>query len=116
MWRIEIEPEVATWLDNLAPPHFDEAAEAIDRLRASGNHLRMPLSRPLGDGLFELWFSCAGVARRVTYWYADWQPRLVILLTTFRKQRDVERREIDPARAALERCRRSHGPASGRHD
>ena len=34
-WEIEIEPEVATWLENLSPAHFDEAREAIERLAKS---------------------------------------------------------------------------------
>ena len=54
MWHIEVEQEVAEWLERLVPADFDQAAEAIDRLRDAGNRLRMPLSRPLGSGLFEL--------------------------------------------------------------
>jgi hypothetical protein len=41
------------------------------------------------------------VARRVTY-YVDVE-RKVITLTTFRKQRDNERREIERARKAMSR-------------
>lgn len=84
---------------------FDQAEAAIERLRRSGHRVGMPLSRPLGRGLFELRFQCEGVARRVTFWYADWQPRLIVLLTTFRKQRHNERREVQRARSALEHCR-----------
>jgi putative component of toxin-antitoxin plasmid stabilization module len=108
VWVIEVEPEVATWLDSLAPSEFDQAAEAIDRLHLVGNRVRMPLSRPLGDGLFELRFQCEGVARRITFWYADWQPGLIVLLTTFHKQRSNERREVDRARSALQRCHDTH--------
>jgi hypothetical protein len=60
--------------------------------------------------MFELRFHCEGVARRITYWYADWRPASIVLLTTFRKQRNNERREIDRARVALERCRGMHAP------
>jgi hypothetical protein len=108
VWVVEVELEVATWLDNLAPPDFDQTAEAIDRLRRAGNQLRMPLSRSLGNGLFELRFHCDGVARRITFWYADWQPGLIVLLTTFHKQRNNERREVHRARVALKRCRGTH--------
>ena len=114
MSEIEIEPEV-TWLESLSPSHFDEAREAIERLAIAGHRVRMPLSRPLGEGLFELRFTAQGVQRRITYWHADWQPGLIVLLTTFRKQRQVERREILRARAALERCRKTHGREDG-HD
>jgi hypothetical protein len=65
----------------------------------------MPLSRSLGDGLFEFRFHCDGVAGRITFWYADWQPGLIVLLTTFHKQRNNERREVGRARVALKRCR-----------
>lgn len=112
MWNIEAEPEVTAWLSSLAPVDFDQAAEAIDRLHGAGNRLRMPLSRSLGGGLFELRFTCESVPRRITYWYADWQPGLIVLLTTFRKQRSSERREVDRARTALERCRGRHSPGS----
>ena len=75
----------------------------------------MPLSRPLGGGLFELRFSAEGVARRITYWHADWRPGLIVPLTTFRKQRQVERREVVRARRALDRCRERHSQEA-RHD
>ena len=56
----------------------------------------MPLSRALGDGLFELRFALGPTARRVTYRFtADGR---IVLLTTFRKQRNNERGEIERAR------------------
>ena len=39
----------------------------IDRLVALGSTARMPLSRSLGDGLFELRFTLGRTARRITY-------------------------------------------------
>jgi putative component of toxin-antitoxin plasmid stabilization module len=59
----------------------------------------MPHARPLGEGLFELRFTCEGTARRVTY-YTD-PPRRIITLTTFRKQRQQERREVTRARQGM---------------
>jgi hypothetical protein len=59
---------------------------------------RMPLSRPLGDGLFELRFVCAGTARRITYVFDP--ARRIITLTTFRKTKDNERQEVRRARSA----------------
>jgi hypothetical protein len=35
---------------------------------------------------------------------------LIVLLTTFHKQRNNERREVDRARVALKRCRGMHSP------
>ena len=70
----------------------------------------MPHARPLGDGLFELRFTCQGTARQVTY-YIDTQ-RNVITLTTFRKQRQNERREVARARQAR-RARQEAGDSDG---
>ena len=64
--------------------------------------LRMPASRSLGDGLFELRFDFGRVARRITYYFAP--ARRIVLLTVFRKQRQNERAEVRRARQAMERC------------
>lgn len=100
-------------MESLSPSHFDEAREAIERLATIGHRARMPLSRSLGSGLFELRFTAEGVARRITFWYADWRPALIVLLTTFREQRQVERREVVRARVALDRCRALHAKEAG---
>ena len=110
-WEIEIEPEVQGWLDGLGLDDFAQAAAVLDRLAERGNTMRMPHSRALGEGLFELRFVCEGVARRISYWFAP--DRRIVLLTTFRKTKDNERREISRARAALARCRDRH---EGRRD
>jgi Phage derived protein Gp49-like (DUF891) len=60
-----------------------------------------------GGGLFELRFTCERTARRVTY-YIGTQPN-VITLTTFRKQRQNERREVSRAR----RARQDAGDSDG---
>ncbi|MGO9083001.1 MAG: type II toxin-antitoxin system RelE/ParE family toxin [Streptosporangiaceae bacterium] len=72
----------------------------LTRLADLGPALRMPHARPLGDGLFELRFTCEGTARRVTYYTGT--QRNVITLTTFRKQRQNERREVSRARQAMQ--------------
>jgi len=74
----------------------------IDRLTVLGSSARMPLSRGLGDGLFELRFNLGHTARRITYRFT--KDGRIILLTTFRKQRNNERTEIARARKAAERC------------
>jgi len=71
----------------------------FDRLAEFGPALRMPHARPLGGGLCELRFTSEGTARRVTY-FIDTQAK-VITLTTFRKQRQNERREVARARQAM---------------
>ena len=74
----------------------------IDRLGALGSTARMPMSRSLGDGLFELRFALGPTARRITYGFT--KDGRVILLTTFRKQRNNERHEIERARKAAAEC------------
>jgi hypothetical protein len=111
-WEVEIEPEVQEWLIGLGEDDFAQAAAALDRLAERGNTLRMPHSRPLGEGLFELRFSCEGVARRIPYWFAPEQR--IVLLTTFRKTRDNEHREINRARTAMMRCIDEHEEGRGR--
>lgn len=81
---------------------WERTIVVIDRLATLGSSARMPLSRSLGDGLFELRFALGPTARRITYRFT--KDDRIILLTTFRKQRNNERSEIARARAAAERC------------
>jgi hypothetical protein len=109
-WAVEISPEVENWYATLKSKDKALADRAFDRLAEQGPALRMPHARPLGDGLFELRFSCEATARRVTY-YIDVQ-RKVITLTTFRKQRQHERREVARATHAM-RARQEVGGSDG---
>lgn len=102
MWSVELEPEVEKWLDELTPTEFAVALAHIDRLAERGNQLRMPASRSLGQGLFELRFDLRRSARRITYFFAA--DRRIVLLTVFRKQRQNERTEVQRARDAKDRC------------
>jgi hypothetical protein len=101
-WEVESEPEVSEWLEDLSDADFVQSTAIIDRLSEQGNKMRMPFSRSLGDGLFELRYSCGGVNRRITYWFGP--KRVIVLLTTFRKQRNNERREVERARVAMKVC------------
>jgi phage-related protein len=101
-WSIELEPEVQTWLENLPPAEFATAAFHVDRLADRGAQLRMPHSRSLGEGLFELRFDLGRVAQRITFFFPG--KARVVLLTVFRKQRSNERAEVSRARAAMRRC------------
>ena len=74
----------------------------VDRLADKGSALRPPASRSLGDGLFELRFDLGRVARRITYYFGP--DGRIVLLTTFRKQRNNERAEVQRAREAMARC------------
>ena len=90
--------EVDAWYQQLAPKDQAKVDTVVERLASEGNLLRMPLSRSLGEGLFELRFGCEGVERRITYIFEP--QRHAITLTTFRKTKQNESGEIKRARKA----------------
>jgi putative component of toxin-antitoxin plasmid stabilization module len=99
---VELHDEVAEWMDGLSDEEWDRVVIVVDRLAVLGSQARMPLSRALGDGLFELRFTLGPTARRITYRFT--KDGRIVLLTTFRKQRNNERNEIERARRAADDC------------
>lgn len=97
---IELSQEVESWYVGLALRDRAFADRAMDRLSVEGPRLGMPHSRSLVEGLRELRFGCESVARRITYVI---DTERIITLTTFRKQRDNERREIQRAKQSKKR-------------
>lgn len=104
MAAVELHAEIVEWMDSLDDDEWDRTVVVIDRLMELGSRARMPLSRSLGDGLFELRFTLGPTARRITYRFT--KDGRVVLLTTFRKQRNNERTEIARARKVAEDCAR----------
>jgi hypothetical protein len=102
MWEVELEPEVEEWLDGITLKEFGSVLPRIEQLGERGSALRMPASRSLGEGLFELRFDLNRVSWRISFFFAD--ARRIVLLTVFRKQRMNERHEVERARAAMQRC------------
>ncbi len=102
MAELELHDEVVEWMDTLGDAEWDRTVVVIDRLATLGSSARMPLSRSLGEGLFELRFALGPTARRITYRFT--KDGRIILLTTFRKQRNNERNEIGRARKAAANC------------
>ena len=102
-WDVQLSDEVARWYVRLGARDRAFADRALDRLASTGPELRMPRSRALGEGLYELRFSCQGVSRRIMYAFNE--GREVTALTTFRKQRDREPREVARAQRVLARTR-----------
>jgi putative component of toxin-antitoxin plasmid stabilization module len=100
--EVELHDEVVVWMDTLEDTEWDRTVVLIDRLAEMGSAARMPLSRSLGDGLFELRFALGPTARRITYRFT--RDGRIILLTTFRKQRQNERTEIARARDIAKAC------------
>ena len=101
---VELHDEVVDWMATLDDDEWDRTVVVIERLAAIGSGARMPLSRSLGDGLFELRFTLGPTARRITYRFT--KDGRAVLLTTFRKQRNNERHEIARARDAAAECAR----------
>src|SRR5258706_14487426 len=98
--QVELHDEVVTWMLRLVDSEWDRVVVIVDRLSVLGSAARMPLSRSLGEGLFELRCSLGSTARRITYRFT--QDGRIVLLTTFRKQRQNERVEVARARQVAE--------------
>lgn len=91
----ELHEEVRDWVASLDETEWARVAVVIDRLVDLGSSARMPLSRSLGEGLFEMRFALGPTARRITYRFT--KDGRIILLTTFRKQRNNERGRDHPS-------------------
>ncbi|MGD9618747.1 MAG: type II toxin-antitoxin system RelE/ParE family toxin [Mycolicibacterium sp.] len=100
-WHIELSEEVDEWLQALPIKAKAQAIRALDMLALRGTLLRMPHSRKLDEGLWELRFRCGQVSQRITYTVEP--KRRVITLTTFRKRSNNESKEVRRARNVLRR-------------
>jgi hypothetical protein len=100
---VELEPEVARWLEALSAEDFGAVAFYIDLLAERGVHLGEPYTRQLRRELRELRFYLGRERVRITYFIAT--GRRIVLLTVFRKTRARQRAEIARAEEALRRCK-----------
>ena len=98
----------------------DPVPQGLRQGRGDGRHLAdhaetlgEPYSRHLGGKTRELRFRLERAAVRIGYWLAP--AARVVLLTVFRKTRQIERTEVARAIAAQEACERDghedHAPA-----
>jgi len=96
--KVELEPEVRDWY--LALDEEDQARVGfhVDRLAEMGPLLDEPFTKHLDGKLRELRFYLGGRPTRIA------SKRRIILLTVFVKTRQGERREVDRARRAYQRC------------
>lgn len=69
LFEIQAEPEVVDWLMSLTPAHLARVDAVCGMLAAEGTCLGMPLSRPLGDGVWELRINLHPKDIRITYWF-----------------------------------------------
>jgi hypothetical protein len=100
--EVELEPEVRDWYLSLDQDKQARVGFHVDRLAEMGPLLDEPFSRQLDGKLRELRFYLDGRPTRITYWIAS--ERRIILLTVFVKTQRRERREVERAKRAFERC------------
>ena len=101
-WEVELEPEVRDWYLSLDEEAQGRVDFRVDRLAEEGSLLGELLSRQLDGKLRELRFYLGDRPTRITYWIAP--DRRIILLTVFAKSRRRERRQVEWAKRAMERC------------
>lgn len=100
--EVELETEVRDWYLALDDDQQGRVDFHIDRLSQEGPLLDEPHTRQLDGKLRELRFYLGSRETRITYWIAP--GRRIILLTVFEKTRRQERRQVERARRAMERC------------
>ena len=103
---VELEAEVANWYLELSEQSQARVEFHVDRLAEWGPTLDQPHTKQLDGKLRELRFYLESRPTRITYWLAP--GRRIILLTVFPKTRQQERREVDRAKRAMERCMKEH--------
>ncbi|MEV0466448.1 type II toxin-antitoxin system RelE/ParE family toxin [Nocardia tengchongensis] len=106
LYAVEVEPEVAAWLQSLSDRDFGRVDTYVGMLAENAETLGEPWSRNLGDGVRELRFHLHPREIRITYWLAS--NRRVVLLTVFRKTRPKESAEVDRAKALRKVCESEH--------
>ena len=99
---VELEPEVRDWYLDLDEQNQARVGFHVDRLVEMGPQLGEPFTKQQDGKLRELRFYLGGRPTRITYWIAS--NRRIILLTGFVKTNQRERREVDRARRAYQRC------------
>jgi phage-related protein len=81
---------VKAFLDGLSVPAKAKVYAALERLATEGNQLRLPRSRALGEGLFEMRVTHPEGPFRIIYGFRP--GRMIVLLHAF-----VKRTEQIPA-------------------
>mgnify|MGYP000745565542 CR=1 FL=1 len=99
---VELESEVQEWYLALDEDAQGRVDFHIDRLEREGPLLDEPHTKQLDGKLRELRFYIDKRATRVTYWIAP--GRRIILLTVFVKTKRQERKQVERARKAMQRC------------
>ena len=101
---VELEPEVADWLERLSDEEFGRVEFYVDLLAERGPLLEYPTraNSEASSARLRFYLGSRGDAVRISYYIAS--RRRIILLTVFTKQKRRERGEIDRAEQAMKRC------------
>ena len=91
---------------SLDDSEWERVVVIIDRLATLGAAARMPISRSLGGGVYELRFALGPTVRRITYRFT--RDGRIVMLTTFRKQRQNERAEVNRTKKVAQECARRY--------
>ena len=98
-WLIEYADFVEAWLDSLTNQQLKFVAKELKLLELSGNKLKLPHSKSLGDGLFEL------RERKFGYrlYYTFNKGKIVLLL--YAGDKSSQKRDIKKAKEILKEYR-----------
>lgn len=99
-FHARVKSDIESWPDGILADY----ARLLEFLREFGPNLRMPHSRAMGDGLFELRPRGAEGIGRALYCYIDDQ-RIVILHAFVKKTQETPERELRLARKRLKEVR-----------
>jgi hypothetical protein len=105
-YDVELEPEVRDWLETLRLKDYAKVEAMADILAERAETLSEPYSRHLSGKTRELRFYLDRSAVRISYWLAP--GARAVLLTVFRKTRQIERAEVGRAIAAQQACESGH--------
>lgn len=111
MWEIELyETEngkipVNVFIKSTSLKMQAKIIKEIEMLAKLGTDLRLPHTKPLGDGLFELRISCDGNISRVIYFHYV-NHKFVLLHGFIKKTEKTPQREIDTAKSCMKDYRR----------
>jgi len=96
--EVQAHDENVEWFHEFSRNAWERVSVVVDRLASLGSKTRMPTSH----SLCEVRFPLSSTVRRITYRFTD--DNRIILLTTFRKQRNNERAEVTLARKIAQNC------------
>lgn len=101
MWQITYLEAIESWLDDLSAEHLKSIGKEIYLLGHCGNQLKLPHSKSLGDGIFELRERRFGIR----LYYCFQKNNSVLILHGGNK--DSQGKDIQKARALLKQVSRS---------